>query len=90
MVGPPARRGDRRFSRRPGGAVSRGLFAQRGAREVGGLFAYVSSLGFLFLFHFGALLLVLVMLRGASALSLRFTLCTGFPARDGYFASDAT
>ena len=52
MVGPPARRGDRRFGRRPGRAVSRRLFAERGAREVGGLFAYVSSLGFLFCFLF--------------------------------------
>ena len=61
MVGPPARRGDRRFGRRPGRAVARRLFSERGAREVGGLFAYVSSLGYLFCF-----LLVLVMLRGVS------------------------
>ena len=54
MVGPPARRGDRRFSRRPRGAVARRLFAQRGAREVGGLFAYVSSFRFFFCFCFGA------------------------------------
>ena len=61
MVGPPARRGDRRFSCRPRGAVARRLFSERGAREVGGLFAYVSSLGYLSCFSF-----VLRMLRGVS------------------------
>ena len=78
MVGPPARRGDRRFGRRPGRAVARRLFSERGAREVGGLFAYVSSLGFLFCFF-----LVLLVLRGVSvasictavALSLRARVC---------------
>ena len=68
MVGPPARRGDRRFSRRPRGAVARRLCSQGGAGEVGGLFAYVSSLGFLFCFSF----LVLLVLRGVSVAQCGF------------------
>ena len=82
MVGPPARRGDRRFSRRPRGAVARRLCSQGGAREVGGLFAYVSSFRFIFLFSF----LVLLMLRGVSgALSVA---CSCTRVRTGMLRSD--